>query len=89
MSIIITVRKLRLFCSVKFIWLAYMMMWYGITTSDMFGLAALIMASGVVSYEDYSNANKMFKSIMLYLFQFVKIFLKYLNYLFSICEVEM
>lgn len=58
------------------------MMWYGINTSDMFGLAALIMASGVASYEDYSNAYKMFKSIMLYLFQFVKIFLKYLNYVF-------
>lgn len=74
--------KIQTFCSVKFIRLAYRMMWYGINTSDMFGLAALIMASGVASYEDYSNAYKMFKSIMLYLFQFVKIFLKYLNYVF-------
>lgn len=73
--------KIQTFCSVKFIRLAYRMMWYGINTSDMFGLAALIMASGVASYEDYSNANKMFKSIMLYLFQFVKNIFK----IFKLC----
>lgn len=32
-----------------------MITWYGINTFDMFGLAALIMASRTVSYEDYSK----------------------------------
>lgn len=32
-----------------------MIIWYNINTFDMFGLAALIIASRAVSYEDYSN----------------------------------
>lgn len=53
----ITVRNFRHFFWYNlYAWhIAYMIIWYSINTFDMFGLAALIIASRAVSYEDYSN----------------------------------